>query len=227
MRDYTKIGEKNCQSFTHDNERKTVFKDPCCVTTGPTNQVLIVDNNIIIILDKDLQLIERFGQGNGDSKLNNPRGIAVGDNVIAVSDDHVVKKYSLQGVYQSKFGCYGNADGQFNDPQGLCFNSECLLYVVDSNNHRVQVLRENEVKFTFGSRGSNPGQFLCPSYIAVDSRDRVYVTDCAVNGGICVFSEDGHFIKKIKCYKPYAIGIARDDYIITESDDALTVQPRP
>ena len=46
------------------------------------------------------------------SKPNNPVGVAVGHNVIAVSDwdDHVVKKFSLQGDYLSKFG---SKDGQF------------------------------------------------------------------------------------------------------------------
>ena len=101
--------------------------------------------------------------------------------------------------------------------QGLCFNSKDLLYVVDNSNHRVQVFRENNVfLFKFGSEGHNPGQFQDPHYIAVDSSDRVYVTDWCDNGGICVFSEDGHFIKKINCNQPWAIGIAPDDYIITD-----------
>ena len=108
--------------------------------------------------------------------------------------------------------------------QGLCFNSKGLLYVVDNSNHRVQVFRENNVfLFKFGSEGHNPGQFQDPHYIAVDSSDRVYVTDWCDNGGICVFSEDGHFIKKINCNQPWAIGIAPDDYIITDPNDVLTV----
>ena len=44
--------------------------------------------------------------------------------MIAVSefDYYVVKKFTLQGVYLSKFGCYGSGDGPFNHPQGLKFN---------------------------------------------------------------------------------------------------------
>jgi len=73
--------------------------------------------------------------------------------------------------------------------------------------------------FKFGSEGHNPGQFQNPCYIAVDSSDQVYVTDSGNDGGINVFSEDGHFIKKINCTKPFAICIAPDDYIITNDDD--------
>ena len=227
LRDYTKIEEKNCQLVTHYGGKK--FSNPR-VTTGPTDEVIIADsgNKEVIIFDKDLKLIRTFGQGSGDGKLKSPIGVAVGHHVIAVSEwyDHVVKKYSLQGDYLSKFGSRGSGDGQFNNPQGLSFNSKGLLYVVDYSNHRVQVFRENNAfLFKFGSKGHNPGQFQEPRYIAVDSSDRVYVTDWCDDGGISVFSEDGHFIKKINCNKPYAIAFTSDDYIITHDDNnhVLTV----
>ena len=234
LRDYTKIEEKKCQLVTHYGGKK--FSRPCGVTTGPNDEVVIADygnkevivygNKEVIVFDKDLKLIRAFGQGSGDCKLNYPEGVAV-HHVIAVSEyyDHVVKKYSLQGDYLLKFGSHGSGDGQFINPRGLCFNSKGLLYVVDYSNCRVQVFRENNVfLFKFGSKGHNPGQFqgaMC--YIAVDSSDQVYVTDWCDDGGINVFSEDGHFIKKINCNEPLAIGIAPDDYIITHPNGVLTV----
>ena len=226
LRDYTKLEEQNCQLVTHYDGKN--FRCPR-VTTVP-NKVVIADNGNteVIIFDKDLKLIGTFGEGRGDSKLNNPRGIAAGHRVIAVSEftDHVVKKYSLQGDYLSKFGSDGSGDGQLNNPRGLCFNSKGLLYVVDNGNCRVQTFREdNAFLFKFGSKGHNPGQFQNPCYIAVDSSDQMYLTDWCDDGGICMFSEDGHFIKKINCNNPFAIGIAPDDYIITDdhSRDILTV----
>ena len=226
LRDYTKIEEKNCQLVTHYGGKK--FNNPRDVAIGPNDEVVIVDrvNKEVIIFDKDLKLIRTFGQGSGDSKLNYPAGVAVGHNVIAVSEyyDHVVKKFSLQGVYLSKFGSCGSGDGQFNYPRGLCFNSKGLLYVVDYDNCRVQVFRENVFLFKLGSKGHNPGEFQNPCYIAVDSSDQVYVTDHS-DGGISVFSEDGHFIKRINCDNPYAICIAPDDHIITEvsNNNSITV----
>ena len=227
-KDYTKIEEQNCQLVTHYGGKK--LKSPRSVAIGPNDEVVVVDSNNeeVIIFDKDLKLIRTFGQGSGDSKLNNPEGVAVGHNVIAVSewDDHVVKNFSLQGDYLSKFGSYGSKDGQCNHPQGLCFNSNGLLYVVDCNNYRVQVFRENAFLFKFGSKGANPGQFKEPRYIAMDSSDQVYVTDCCTDaGGIIVFSKDGNFIKKIYCNEPFSICISPDEYIITDDhhNDVLTI----
>ena len=60
----------------------------------------------------------------------------------------------------------------------------------------------------------------------MDSIDQVYVTEWSDDdGGIYVFSEDGHFIKKIYCNQPFATHIAPDDYIITHGDitQVLTV----
>ncbi len=223
LRDYTKIEEKNCQLVTHYGENLKRFNLPYNVTIGSNDEVVILDRGTdeVIIFDKDLKLIRTFGQGNGDSKLNDPVGVAVGHNVIAVSEynDHVVKTFSLQGDYLSKFGSCGSEDGQFNNPQGLCFNSKGLLYVVDNGNCRVQVFKKNMPLFKFGSRAR---KFLNPCYIGVDSSDQVYVTDCSNNGGICLFSEDGHLMKRINCNRPFAIFIAPDDHILvtyTEEED--------
>ena len=227
LRDYTKIEEQNCHLVTHYGGKEFILPR---ITTGQNDEVVIADygNKEVIIFNKDLKLIRTFGRDSGDSKLNNPAGVAVANNVIAVSEwaDHVVKKYSLQGDYLSKLGCRGSGDGQFISPRGLCFNSKGLLYVVDNNNYRVQVFRENNLfLFKFGSSGLNPGQFQDPRYVAVDSSDQVYVTDYSNDGDISVFSEDGLFIKKINCNIPFAISIAPDDYIITHDhvNDVLTI----
>ena len=225
LRDYTKIEENSCQLVTHYGGKK--FNNPRGIAIGPNDEVVIVDsrNKEVIIFDKDLKLIRAFGQCSGDSKLSYPVGVAVGHNVIAVSDwdDHVVKKFSLQGDYLSKFGSHGSGDGQFDNPHGLCFNSKGLLYVVDDDNCRVQVFRENAFLFKFGSEGHNPGDFRAPRNIAVDSSDQVYVTDNCKDGGISVFSEDGHYIKRINCSSPFAICIAPGGYVITDLNDILTV----
>ena len=227
MRDYTNIEKKNCEILTHYEGKK--FNLPYNVAIGPNDELVILDRGIdgVIIFDKDLKLIRTFGQGSGDSKLNDPVGVAVGHNVIAVSEcnDHVVKKFSLQGDYLSKFGSRGSEDGQFINPHGLCFNSKGLLYVVDHGNCRVQVFRENVFLFKFGSKGPNPGQFQSPRYIAVDSSNQVYVTDNGIDGGagISAFREDGHFVNKINGTHPYVICIAPDDHIIVREHDDYSI----
>ena len=226
LRDYTKIEVQNCQLIRQYGGKK--FQCPWDITTTTNDDVVVVDrdNKDVLILNKDMKY-RSFGQGSGDSKLNCPVGVAVGHNVIAVSEhnDHVVKKFTLQGDYLSKFGSLGSEDGQFTNPRGLTFNSKGLLYVVDNSNCRIQLFdNNNKFLFKFGSKGSNPGQFQDPCYIALDSSDQVYVTDWS-SGGIIVFSEDGHFIKKINRNKPFPICLTPDDYIITRGgdDNSLTV----
>ena len=226
LRDYAKIDVENCQLITQYGGKE--FQWPYNITTTTNDDLVMVDysNSDVIVFDKDMKLIRTFGQGSGDSKLRHPAGVAVGHNVIAVSElnHHMVKKFTLQGDYLSKFGSYGSGDGQFNNPQGLTFNSKGLLYVVERDNCRVQVFDgDNKFLFKFGSKGSNPGQFQCPRYIAVDSSDQVYVTDSDNEGGVSVHSADGLFIKKINCSYPFSICLTPDAYIITNNTESIIV----
>ena len=226
LRDYTKIKVRNCQLITQYGGKK--FQWPFDVTTTTNDDIIMIDNanKDVVVLNRDLNLVRAFGhQGSGDSKLNDPVGIAIHHNVIAISEcsNHVVKKFTLQGDYLSKFGTHGSGDSQFTNPQGLTFNSKGLLYVVDHGNCRVQVFGTSDrFLFKFGSKGSDPGQFQHPHYISLDSSDQVYVTDYD-RGGVLVFSEDGYFIKKINCNNPYVICHTPDDYIITDDGDSLIV----
>ena len=143
-RDYNKITEQDCnQVVTHYGENK--FGGLTDVAIAPTGEVVIVDydNECVVVLDNKLSLLKLIGQS-GNNKLVIPDGVAVTDNVIAVADwgSDQVKKYSLQGELLSVIGCHGNKNGQFNGPRGLAFNNNKWLYVVDGDNHRVQVFQQ-------------------------------------------------------------------------------------
>ena len=217
-RDYYKMTEQDCsQVVTHYGGNK--FGHLTDVAIAPTGEVVIVDNgnSKVIILDDQLNLLNVIGQGSGDSRLVSPEGVAVTDNVIAVSDfgSDQVKKYSLQGNLLSVIGCVGHNNGQFNYPRGLTFNSNKLLYVVDGGNYRVQVFNKDDTfAFSFGSRGNDPGQFRFPDRISIDPNNNVLVTDYDANG-IQIFTHDGQFIHTINSNRPRAITISPTGYLIT------------
>ena len=171
-RDYNKMTEQDCsQVVTHYGGNK--FGSLIDVAIAPTGEVVIVDcdNRCVVVLDDKLNLLRAIEQGSGNSRIVSPYGVAVTDNVIAVSDrsSNQVKKYSLQGELISIIGCHGDKNGQFNYLRGLAFNNNKLLYVVDSGNHRVQVFQQDDkFAFSFGNKGNNPGQFQCPVRIAID-----------------------------------------------------------
>jgi len=75
----------------------------------------------------------------------------------------------------------GNADGQFNSPQGLVFDHHRgLLLVVEFHNHRVQVFSCDDGSFVskFGEEGSQPGELQFPWGLAIDyDHYRILITD--------------------------------------------------
>ena len=195
------------------------------VTVTPNDDIVIVDNGnkCVVVLDNKLNLLKVIGQGSGNSRLVDPDGVAVTDNIIAVSDygSCQVKKYSLQRKLQSVIGCHGNLNGQFNVPRGLAFNNNKFLYVVDGYNCRVQVFQKDDTfAFSFGNRGRNPGQFQWPVRIAIDPNNNVLVTDHDADC-INIFTEKGQFIQTINSDTPWAITISPTGYLITGHDNNM------
>jgi len=76
----------------------------------------------------------------------------------------------------------GDTDGQFKRASGLAFDHHRgLLFVVDTNNHRIQVFScddDGSFKFTFGGKGNEPGQLQYPFGIATDhDHDRILTVE--------------------------------------------------
>lgn len=61
----------------------------------------------------------------------------------------------------------GRAAGQFASPTGLAVDRDGALYVVDSNNHRVQRIALNGDVKIYGRPGNAPGELWGPQSIAV------------------------------------------------------------
>lgn len=82
-----------------------------------------------------------------------------------------VLKFDRTGKFISSFGKWGSADGDFDQPHALAFDSKGLLYVGDRNNNRVQVFDQN------GKFIEAMYQFSRPSGIYIDKNDNLYVAD--------------------------------------------------
>ena len=214
--------KRHCtQVVTHFDEKR--FGELTDVDVGPNGEIVIVDssNKCIVVLDNELNLLTVIGQGSGSGRLNLPDGVAVTDNVIAVTDfgSNQVKKYSLQGQFLSVIGCQGDKNGQFQKPRGLTFNNNKLLYVVDRGNCRIQVFQQDDTfAFSFGNDGSGPGQLKWPIVIDIDPNNNTLVSDHQAN---CIFQFSwlGHFIQKISCTRSgsslYAFTVSPTGYLIT------------
>ena len=220
-RDYSNMTERHCsQVMVHYGEKR--FSNLSDVDVGPNEEIVVVDsgNKCVVVLDSELNLSTVIGQGFGNSRLVLPDGVAVKDNVIAVTDygSNQVKKYSLQGEFLSVIGCKGAKNGQFQKPRGLSFNNNKLLYVVDKDNCRVQVFQQDDTfAFSFGNKGSGPGCLQQPIVIGIDPNNNALVSDCKAN---CIqhFTWLGEFIQTIKCSGSeilYTFAISPTGYLIS------------
>jgi len=109
------------------------------------------------------------------------------------------------------WGTVGTEPGQFNHPRGLAVGPEGNLYVVDSDNSRIQVFAPDGTFLrTWGSNCNlatgieclgteGLGQFQEPWGIAVGPDGRVYVAD-TWNHRIQVFDAEGNFLARWGAY---------------------------
>jgi len=138
---------------------------------------------------------------------------AVPPETLELPPDPYVEAHIELGVVGA-WGENGTEAGQFNFPRGIAVGPDGNIYVVDSDNHRVQVfdpdgifLREWGGQCNLSTEqvcadldGDGPmspgdGQFQEPWGIAVAEDGRVYVAD-TWNHRVQVFDSDGSFLTK-------------------------------
>ena len=132
---------------------------------------------------KVLMVLGKAGvAGNGPDTFNRPSAVIVAPNGdIFVADGHAspegskvnarIVKFSKDGKFVKTWGMLGAADGDFDTPHALAFDSKGRLFVADRSNNRIQIFDQN------GKFLAEWKQFGRPSGIAIDKNDNMYVTD--------------------------------------------------
>lgn len=143
--------------------------------------------------------------GAGDGEFMRPTGIALDSNgLVYVADGRAnrVKVYNPDNSLKFSFGSTGTGAGQFQLPTGIAVNeatSEILVPDLMSltDSARVQVFDLNGVyKRSFETRGLGDKAFIRPLGIAVDTLDRIYISD-AFQNVVTVYSSAGGYLGNI------------------------------
>jgi sugar lactone lactonase YvrE len=209
------------------------LKHPNDIAIDSSDTVYIRDSDSTIkVFTKNGTFLKDWGSvGIADEELTGSIGIAfdpADDNSLYLSDpeNSLVKKYTKDGQYISSIGLASSADGQFEAPQEIEFDSHGNIYVADLQNYRIQKFASNGTFITKwgsyceinaenntsnynypqsfcldpdGMQGpleSGDGQFSSPVDIAIDSNDSIYVLDGPDNMRIQKFTSNGDFINK-------------------------------
>ena len=158
--------------------------------------VTLSERNCITVFSPSGDKLRSFGtEGSGQGQFMDPRGVAVdgeGNILVTDTDNQRIQKFTAEGQFLTE----GSGSLQFDDSQDIAINtSNNKVYVVDTYNHRIQVLN-SDLTFsnTFGECGENEGEFSFPWAIACDSTGNVYVAEFG-NDRIQVFTSTGKFLR--------------------------------
>ena len=138
-------------------------------------------------------------------------------------NNKVVKLSQDSRLLQTIHHAGSESDG-LSSPCGVSVSPEGLIYICDSDNHRVTVYdEEGKFMFVFGSKGSGPGCFEAPRDIAFGSDGLVYATDNK-SRRVCVWSKEGTFKRHFQPkYCSTCIAATSDNHWLITSIDSRFV----
>lgn len=92
--------------------------------------------------------------------------------------DYKILITDLRGKIIRSFGEAGSKEGFLNFPRGIDTDSQGHIFVVDSNNCRIQRFSpQGEVMGTLGAVGAIGGTFATPQGVFIDDQGRLLVSD--------------------------------------------------
>ena len=202
---------------------------PSQIATGRNGEIIVASYTVhkVYVYNKDCELQCEFGgQGFLDGQFMCPQGIAVNrHNQILVTSINKIDLFTMEGKFINAVGQHGKGELEFNVPAGVAVGKNGKIYVVDSMNHRIQVLDSDLAHYkTFSKACSSlgSGHLSQPQAIAINSEGNVYVAD-TMSHAVQAFTPEGSFLLKFGKYgpattpgavcSPMALAIDRDDNV--------------
>ena len=234
IRDYARLQQEllTINKYGSTNERLYLSY---FLAVGPSDELICRGYNPgvvarLVVFSERLQYSHVFG----GVTCRCPTGIAVNkEGCVYVAEFMLCKifKFKITGELVGEIGRQGSGNCQFKKPRGLLSSLSGLLFVCDSENKRIQVLKDDKFAYSFGKGGTDYGCFNCPVAAALSSNeDQLFVSDCH-NNRVQVFTVDGRFLKIFGNFvnisytlkRPYGICCTPDGHILIVSRDTNCV----
>lgn len=182
-----------------------------------------LDGHRVFAVDMQGHIMHILGddqQPHWQAPFNHPTHAILCDEGLWVSDGYgnaAVHYFDPSLVFQNSLGSPGQGVGQFSVPHMLASYSDCL-YVVDRENHRVQVFNKRTQQFLFSF-----DRLYKPMSIAVYADTGLLVSD--QTAALSLFSWDGALLGRCRVNAVYGHGLAAhiqgNIYIATMLPDGL------
>ena len=147
--------------------------------------------------------------GGSSPKLIRPLGVAIHEEThqifVANNFKSRVEIFSETGEFLYHLGL-----GHVVSPYGVAIHGDSV-YVGCEHDHTVSKFSLTEMCLVrrIGGRGSDNGQFNCPSQLTTDPIGRVFIAD-TVNNRICIHDPDLNHLHNIGLPQPFDVKISRD-----------------
>ncbi|MFQ5913701.1 MAG: SMP-30/gluconolactonase/LRE family protein [Nitrospinota bacterium] len=172
---------------------------PRTLSVQPMSVASSTDGKRLYVLDFVKRRVSPFGVEKPGNSITNPFGVAVdeGDNVYAVESElKLIRVFDPSGEFLRNIG-----HESVERPTGIAIDPDRRrIYVADSSkkaskNHVVHVFdMEGTHPKAFGGRGFKEGKFYFPTYLALDNKGNLYVSD-PINARVQVFDPEGRHLK--------------------------------
>jgi DNA-binding beta-propeller fold protein YncE len=197
------------------------------VTTDSQGDVYVFHRgkkaDAVVVFDSKGNYLRSWGR----NFFGNPHGLRADkdDNIWAVDNgNHQVYKFTREGKLLQTWGIKGQIgtdDKTFNRPTDITFAANGDFFVSDGygNSRVVRFSKEGKYLQSWGKPGKGPSEFQTVHSIAIDSKQRVYVSD-RENNRIQIFDQDGRYLAEWRQFgRPSGITITSDDTIyVTDSE---------
>lgn len=178
--------------LTGDTGESQNLRKPFAVAVDEGGNLCLADTDTSLVCYADFAHKHwRRYTGVGKNKFTSPVALARRAEVFYVADSELAKVFAFRDDDQPVF----EIGAPLKRPVGLAVTDDAL-YVVDSQAHAVLVFGlDGKLQFTFGGRGTGPGQFNYPTGIAVDGRGHLLVSD-TLNCRVQIFDLQGKYLSE-------------------------------